>query len=193
MDLSDDDPGEIDILVHYLYNLDYADRCPTDPEERLHLHMTMCVLADKYDIPALQSLAEENFRSDITTAEVVEEMLADAALHAYDMSTSMKAIRTSILGLVIDRGLHLPCEDEGDDRPIVQAMRACEDFATDVASAIHAPSVNSAASKGRTLFRCPACAVVQLWKMVTPQTNRDGMFQCPDCKAFKNGEAWLGW
>lgn len=153
----------------------------------------MCVLADKYDIPTLQSLAEEQLRSDIASAEVVEEVLADAALHAYDMSQSTEAIRTSIVGLVIDRGLHLLSEGEGDDRPIVQAMRACEDFAIDVTSAIRASSVNSAASKGRTLFRCPACAVVQLWKMVTPQTNRDGMFQCADCKAFKNGEAWLGW
>ncbi|TKA79406.1 hypothetical protein B0A49_03345 [Cryomyces minteri] len=83
IDLEDDDAEAVRAMVHYLYHSDYKHEDHKGPAGPLVLHAHVYAIADKYDIPALQTLAEDHFE--------------DNALMAWDTNTAAFAHAISVV------------------------------------------------------------------------------------------------
>lgn len=90
----------------------------------------MCILADKYDILPLKTLAEEKFSEEANKSNLSKKQLSVAAVRAYDTPGPARKICDHIVKLVIDNDLLAHTESA-----VELVMRGCVEFATDVAKA----------------------------------------------------------
>jgi hypothetical protein len=137
VDLSDDNPDSVDALVQYCYKLDYGFPQHSLIGNEFLFHLQVCIVADKYDIAPLQTLATHKFRHLCTTTKIYLQHFAEAAALAYEFSEPAKDIRGIIVETAIEQ--NLLAEDTVDEEganPWVDFMRSCGDLATDVAVAL---------------------------------------------------------
>ncbi|QSZ32609.1 hypothetical protein DSL72_002188 [Monilinia vaccinii-corymbosi] len=71
LDLEDDDPCTVARMIHFLYLQDYDDgeeEAEAPARGRLLVNAMVYVLADKYDVPALQARARDKYEEALATA-----------------------------------------------------------------------------------------------------------------------------
>lgn len=94
------DPECIQKLVCYLYKLKYDLDIQSNPE----IHVKMCVLADKYDIPSLRVLAIDNFKQVVTAEKLCMSQqgpFCEAVKCAYRTPDATKTIRGEMAGHMV--------------------------------------------------------------------------------------------
>lgn len=94
IDLDDDDPVLVEIMLKYFYTGKYNEPINESEELRLPLQIQVLTynLADKYDIPALMGLAEEKFKSTLSGGPIPEEYLSVVS-DVYTIPTSTNTLR----------------------------------------------------------------------------------------------------
>ncbi|KAK0113072.1 hypothetical protein ONS95_014778 [Cadophora gregata] len=94
IDLDDDDPVAVEIMLKYFYTGKYNE--PINESKELHLQLQAQVLtytlADKYDIPTLMGLAEKRFKSTLDQGPTPEEYLSVVS-DVYTVPTPTNALR----------------------------------------------------------------------------------------------------
>ncbi|CZR63634.1 uncharacterized protein PAC_13531 [Phialocephala subalpina] len=94
IDLDDDDPVPVEIMLKYFYTGKYNE--PIYESEKLGLQLQVQVLtyilADKYDVPTLMGLAQKMFKSTLSGGATSEEYLSVVS-DVYAISTSTNALR----------------------------------------------------------------------------------------------------
>lgn len=83
INLEDDDPDAVRMMIHYLYHFDYpiVDTNVAVPDITPKLHAKVYALGEKYGIPRLKDLAAKKFND---TAQAVDpEPLLDGIFEAY--------------------------------------------------------------------------------------------------------------
>jgi hypothetical protein len=63
INLEDDDPATVYLMLQFFYTADYEVDPECEPSAALSIHAQMFTLADKYDVPALMSLAKQKYES----------------------------------------------------------------------------------------------------------------------------------
>lgn len=63
INLEDDDLAIVFLMLYFLYTADYEVDPEHEPSATLSIHAQMFTLADKYDVPALMSLAKQKYES----------------------------------------------------------------------------------------------------------------------------------
>lgn len=109
IDLSEEGPACVGAFVYYMYNLNYDAAHFADKENYLSLHVQLCIIADKYDMKLLQSLAVDKFRSQVEASAPSESDIATAASCAYDAMGPTTEIRKMIVEQALTRKL-IPTE-----------------------------------------------------------------------------------
>jgi hypothetical protein len=150
VDLSDDNPDSVDALVQYCYKLDYGLPQLSLISNEFLFHLQVCIVADKYDIAPLQTLATHKFRHLCTTTKIYLQHFAEVAALAYEFSEPAKDVRAIIVETAIEQNLIAEeTLDEEGANPFVDFMRSCGDLAIDVAVALASkPRYESASVAG---------------------------------------------
>jgi len=68
IELPDDDPKIVQLMLSFFYTTDYEMDFKEAPGRILQMHVQTFTLADKYDVPALMSLAKQNYEELLMTA-----------------------------------------------------------------------------------------------------------------------------
>ncbi|KAF8856918.1 hypothetical protein BDZ45DRAFT_653565 [Acephala macrosclerotiorum] len=94
IDLDDDDPVPVEIMLKYFYTGKYNEPINESKELRLQLQAQVLTynLADKYDVPTLMGLAEKRFKSTLGGGSTPEEYLSVVS-DVYTISTPTKALQ----------------------------------------------------------------------------------------------------
>ncbi|KAF4630120.1 hypothetical protein G7Y89_g8023 [Cudoniella acicularis] len=94
VDLNDDDPVPVEIMLKYFYTGKYNELINESKELRLQLQVQVLTynLADKYDIPTLMGLAEKRFKSTFDGGPTQEEYLSVVS-DVYTIPTPTNALR----------------------------------------------------------------------------------------------------
>ncbi|SMQ51110.1 unnamed protein product [Zymoseptoria tritici ST99CH_1A5] len=128
LDLSEHAVEEVEALVYFLYHWEYKLADDTSIFEDLCFHIDMALLADKYLVTGLVTVAKELFEFCLSDLEDDEE-LAELALKAYDSPDIIADMRSNIVNAVVE-------EKKMESKEVLQAMRTQGEFATDVALAM---------------------------------------------------------
>jgi hypothetical protein len=94
IDLEDDDPVPVEIMLKYFYTGKYNETISEikDLRPQLQVQVLTYNLADKYDVPALMALAGKRFKSTLNEGPTPEEYLS-AISDVYTIPTSTNALR----------------------------------------------------------------------------------------------------
>ena len=87
LDLTNDGPKHVEALLEYMYSLAYK-------ADTLLLHVEMVVLADKYNIAHLATLAQDKFAKTLKTLFTLENLVS-AAVHAGESCKTIASIATT--------------------------------------------------------------------------------------------------
>lgn len=95
------DPECVAVLVSYFYTGD----CNKPQSDKLDFHVQMCIMADKYDIQHLRSLAIDHFKEDLglPSRTSYSETLCEIAKSAYGVATATKEIREHLIQFMVSR------------------------------------------------------------------------------------------
>lgn len=77
LELQEDDPDAVELMMHYCYNLDYTLSTATNP---ICSHASVCVVADKYDVPDLDKIAAQKFKHELKANAESKSLLQDLQL-----------------------------------------------------------------------------------------------------------------
>jgi hypothetical protein len=98
IDLDDDDPIPVEVMLKYFYTGKYNE--PINESEDLRLQLQVQVLtynlADKYDVPTLMGLTEKRFKITLGPGTATEEFLSVVA-DVYTIPTSTNALRSIVI------------------------------------------------------------------------------------------------
>ncbi|EME43757.1 hypothetical protein DOTSEDRAFT_71563 [Dothistroma septosporum NZE10] len=94
-DLSEYDVGQVEALIEYMYTLEYQISDDVSSLEELCLHINMCILADKYDIPCLKEFATTKSKSCIDDVAVIE--MAKPVTLVYEAEGATAEIRKALV------------------------------------------------------------------------------------------------
>jgi hypothetical protein len=94
IDLDDDDPVPVEVMLKYFYTGKYNEPINESEELRLQLQVQVLTynLADKYDIPTLMGLAGKRFKTTLGGGATTKEYLSVVA-DVYTIPTSTNALR----------------------------------------------------------------------------------------------------
>jgi hypothetical protein len=95
IDLDDDDPIPVEIMLKYFYTGKYNEPIneSEDPCIQLQVPVLTYNLADKYDVPTLMGLTEERFKITLGAGAATEEFLS-VVTDVYNFPTSTNALRS---------------------------------------------------------------------------------------------------
>ncbi|KAK5124144.1 hypothetical protein LTR85_001847 [Meristemomyces frigidus] len=190
MHLAEHDPDCVDALIDYAYKLEYplprigVDRDNDDNLNSLSLHVKVCILADKYDIPHLKTIAIKNFEAEIDVVAV--ENLPAAAELAYDASPATEQIRKKIVTFGMDRKLLSTADDTGLAAMMVNIPGFTKDYAQ--ALEIRLKQQNVAEDNNEKRYTCPSCRHSYVAYM--PLQYGSSTFACYWCEQSITGDAW---
>lgn len=106
IDLKEDDPNMVEIIVRFFYNFDY-DNTPVQSElTPLALHVRVYCIADKYEVLTLKSIALSKFKNALAASYKDGKAMVDAtyalndyvALPTCDMTLHHLLVEAWILG-----------------------------------------------------------------------------------------------
>jgi hypothetical protein len=94
IDLEDDDPVPVEIMLKYFYTGKYNEPISEikDLRPQLQVQVLTYNLADKYDVPALMALAGKRFKSTLNEGPTPEEYLS-----AISESADLEILRATML------------------------------------------------------------------------------------------------
>jgi hypothetical protein len=78
IDLKEDDPSMVELMVRFFYTFDYDYPLARADVSALALHIRVYIIADRYEVLHLKSVAFKNFRSDLFARCKVGETMAQA-------------------------------------------------------------------------------------------------------------------
>ena len=193
IDLCDEDPDCVDALIFYLYHLNYDERAFTTPAYRLMFHVQMCVLAEKFQIEPLQTLAVEKFTKHLEEMEVSEHELTQCATIAYENYGGTVELRQQIVKAAIVRKLFMHSTSPYSE--FEQAMITHPHLAIGIVKAqqgiIEARRDPIDARRGPMQFKCPDkdCGSTFIRRVFVEQES--ACFACPRCEKTFTGSQWL--
>ena len=138
IDLRDDDPDTVNRMLEYLYTIDYKDdhdvSNPFNPrtmESSLVVNANVYAIAEKYDVRALKSLAEQKFAEALETQWNSDSLPVAVEIVYTTTPSSDRGLRDCITRL-IERHRNDLLKKKG----FLQAVGANGDFAIDVVKAV---------------------------------------------------------
>jgi len=93
INLEDDDPATVFLMLCFLYTADYEVDPEHEPSATLSIHAQMFTLADKYDLPALMSLAKQKYES--LQAKISLHDCLPSISEVYTLPSSGNSLRNS--------------------------------------------------------------------------------------------------
>lgn len=193
-------------LVHYFYFFNYAAlHLEGKAIGPLEFHTKMAILADKYDVGQLSSLATKKFKQEAQQSrfrtgnlEPVDlQDLANAATCAYDATDPTDEIRAEIVKLAITSKLLSTEREESEQNDFEKVVRARPELASDVAARVMSGLVNHGrvASPTEKRFSCPSSAcnfsfIATMDEACTAIENGSRGYSCYKCKQFYPVELW---
>lgn len=208
IDLSADALACIDAMITFMYTMDYV----TGTIEGLlamTFHVKMSMLADKYDMKALESVAIEKFKKKVieeirTPAEdararrrgmystvypVVTKEFAAAAEAAYEAFSPGHGMRKAVAESAAS---YLGDKDRGPKAAFEDLMLTHSELANVVAVCLSGrlrDQLNKFADV--MFFKCPGCR--KTFASDEPEKYPGGEFRCQSCDITKEGQEWTGW
>ena len=91
--MKDDDPTDVDSMIHGIYGLDYDDKIDIfgDPVNPVISNLRVFLIADKYDVPAVRATSKEKFRGLVSSVPETEkewDALIEAVRFFYEIPSS---------------------------------------------------------------------------------------------------------
>ena len=140
-------------LIGYLYDLDYDPPILPNRSAILEFHVHMSVIADKYDMTALRTLAAKKFQIECEKSRLSEAEMASAAAAAYEYQGPAADICAHIVRMAIDSRILLPTRDSATFQ---QVMKTYPELGIDMAKA--QASRPEPLKKGETRMNCAECS-----------------------------------
>lgn len=168
-----------------------------DDLDRLSFHVSVCILADKYEIAPLKNIAIKKFEATIDEAV---EHLPTAAELAYDASPATEQIRKKIVLFGIEQKLLSTAGKTG----LAAVMVNMPELARDYAQALESRLTDQQAEANRltdelakageacqVTLRCPAwsCGATLMGTISILRTNV--MKRCDYCGQNNEARRWL--
>lgn len=160
-------------MIAYFYHLNY-DCDGFTLQYPLANHVKMCIIADKYDVPCLQSLAVRKFHDYAKSHQISDAALTEAAVIAYEVARPTKDIRPVIVRYALANGF-LAIAEDGSSGPMEKLMRESPELATDVAVSLLADGI---CNKN---YRCQRDACSRSFSV--PLSESDKVQSCPYCNS----------
>ncbi|KAF2161982.1 hypothetical protein M409DRAFT_27708 [Zasmidium cellare ATCC 36951] len=188
VDLTIHEKQHIEALVKYLYTFDYSAEAIESHADKMSFHVTMCVIADKYNIAGLKTLSISKFKAIVNTTETASE-LVEPCLLAYGSAIATSVIRKLIVAIVvIRRNTLLPTTATEDSQQLEEAMRTYPDFAIDVAKYV-VVSAELPPQCSQLNFKCDNAFCGHRFKTHLGW-SRHISYTCPKCSTSRTGEGW---
>ena len=181
IDLSDDGVNCIKTMIYYMYSLDYVLGAET-----MALHIQLTILADKYNIPHLASLAMTKLEDDLAMPKITAEDMIAAVRAAYETAGPTLKLRKLLVAAAVKAKFPFEVLEKAIGTHIL--------FAGDVALALKkgTQSKEPEESKGSgqgVRFRCPAWPCARTFR--NPAIAQDHeMHCCPVCRKARSGIEW---
>ena len=182
LELKDDDPEQVAIMIHYLYQLEYPVNFRNG--EKLNFHVRMCVLADKYNMKHLQEAAAYAFVDDGIDAYRTNAYAA-AVDEAYTYYIATEAIRKRIVDVMV-RKPELISQHENYP-PLRVVLTKHVQFAADIAEALLKRKIDEDSnSPFAAWYEHGDCDAFK----ADIEDDEDLKYSCPYCSKKMTGEYW---
>lgn len=190
IDLSDDPPECVEALLQYLYEFEYQVTLD-DPGTESRFHLSMALIADKYDISALKECAVEKCKHAIH-GNCFPDVFADVTAAAYESSVALKELCSFIVKFAIDHS------DIGIGKTMhssfEKVMRSVPDLAVDLSRELHQQLLSARPTKGKKAatrrrtedFDCPRCKS----EVKLAITSDVAKYSCEHCSQQFYGSYW---
>lgn len=183
VDLSAEDEQCVEALVSYLYSFKYD---PGLASGDTSFHLKMDVLAEKYDIPPLKTIAAETFKQSANQnlLSYDKEGFCKALRSVYDSPRTTEAMRKHMIDLLMKNNF-MAYAAKYSNSPFQVAMRSNADLATDIAIALATKYAETTDSDNmlrpmEKRVKCPSCS--RSFVCALPDTNA----QTPEFKSCNN-------
>jgi hypothetical protein len=136
LDLSEHEEEEVGALVSYLYTFDLT----YNEEDRttlqiLEFYINVAIMADKYFLTGLASLANEHFSVCLNVMKTDWATCAMLAGKAYTVSHGTQGVRRALVHAIVDGWNSQILALQNED--LLEAMHTHGEFATDIALAMN--------------------------------------------------------
>lgn len=173
-------------LVNFLYTFDYG--CETCAVSEMTFHVLMCIMGDKYDIPAVMKSATTKF-ANAAEGRIDSTEFAEAIALAYETPEPTSGIRAKAVAMA---ATFQTLNGASPGPAFESAMLGSAALATDITTALRDYIV---AQKKRMdsfdlkIFRCPGCSFV--FASSSPSKAPDAWDGCKLCTTTLKGQVWL--
>ncbi|XP_014550323.1 hypothetical protein COCVIDRAFT_115774 [Bipolaris victoriae FI3] len=180
--LNDDDVSAVEAMLRFLYTFDYdAGGNAADVASPMVFNVKVYSVADKYDIPALKSVASQKFKESVKTCWNMDDFPHAVA----EVYSSTPPNDQEIRRLVVD----VACEHITE---LLQKQGFCDilgetvGFASDLVQ-LQASEKKPNEKQDRTKYRCPNC--LKYWEAVA---SSGSSYYCPYCaNHYSNWSAYI--
>ncbi|EMD86655.1 hypothetical protein COCC4DRAFT_33157 [Bipolaris maydis ATCC 48331] len=162
--LNDDDVSAVEAMLRFLYSFDYdASGSVADVASPMVFNVKVYSIADKYDVPALKSIAREKFKESVKTCWNMDDFPHAIAEVYSSTPPNDQGLRDLIVEVACERITEL-LQKQGFRDVLGEAVG----FASDLVK-LQASKKRPNEKQDRTKYRCPNCS--KYWEAASSESR----------------------